>query len=402
VLNGQQYAGNPTKGQKILYLQYTNPACYPPLEHSSRILADSGWQVVFLGTGAFGGAEMAFPNHMNIRVRQLQFCRPGWWQKLHYAGFCIWACGWVLAWRPKWVYASDLLACPVTLLLSWIAGVRLIYHEHDSPVLVSEKSGLSRRLAFHARSRLAGRAECCIVPNQSRAERFNLEIPATRKLLCISNCPRPEEVRPPRLMSRSTPLVLYYHGNIGPSLVPPTVIQALKETPSEVRLRVVGYETIGNEGYVEYLRELARELSVEDRVELLPALPRNELLKRCSGGDVGLAIMPLQNPEFNHRFMVGASNKVFDYLACGLAVLVSDVPDWTSTYVEPGYGLSCVPEEADSIAAALRWFFENREEMRVMGERGRRRVISEWNYKTQFMPVVRLLQEADRDAASTA
>jgi glycosyltransferase involved in cell wall biosynthesis len=390
------------KAQKILYLQYTNPACYPPLEHSSRILANSGWQVLFLGTGAFGGAQMTFPNHINVRVRQFQFCRPGWRQKLHYAAFCIWAYGSILVWKPNWVYASDLPACPVSLLLSSFAGVRLIYHEHDSPVLMSEKRGLFRRLALRARSRLAGRSECCIVPNESRAERFNREIPVARRVLCVFNCPSLEEVRPPRQKPRSTPLVLYYHGNIGPSLVPPTVVQALKETPSEVRLRVVGYETIGNEGYIEYLRAFARELSVEDRVELLPALPRKELLRRCSGGDVGLAIMPIQNPEFNHRFMVGASNKVFDYLACGLAVLVSDVPDWNSMYVEPGYGLSCVPEDADSIAAALRWFLENREETRLMGERGRCRVVSEWNYEAQFEPVLKLLQNSNRDASSTS
>jgi hypothetical protein len=29
--------------KRVLYLQYTNPAGYPPLEHSSGILADSGW-----------------------------------------------------------------------------------------------------------------------------------------------------------------------------------------------------------------------------------------------------------------------------------------------------------------------------------------------------------------------
>jgi hypothetical protein len=33
---------------KTLYLQYTNPAGYPPLEPSSRILANEGWQVLFL------------------------------------------------------------------------------------------------------------------------------------------------------------------------------------------------------------------------------------------------------------------------------------------------------------------------------------------------------------------
>ena len=43
--------------KRMVYVQYTNPAGYPPLEHSSQILAGAGWKVLFLGTGAAGGAD---------------------------------------------------------------------------------------------------------------------------------------------------------------------------------------------------------------------------------------------------------------------------------------------------------------------------------------------------------
>ena len=33
--------------RRIMYVQYVNPGMYPPLEHSSRILADAGWEVCF-------------------------------------------------------------------------------------------------------------------------------------------------------------------------------------------------------------------------------------------------------------------------------------------------------------------------------------------------------------------
>ena len=65
---------------RILYVQYTNPAGYPPLEHSSRILADAGWSALFLGTGALGANELEFPAYRNITVRRMAFCRAGWRQ----------------------------------------------------------------------------------------------------------------------------------------------------------------------------------------------------------------------------------------------------------------------------------------------------------------------------------
>src|ERR1700691_6128491 len=118
--------------RRVLYIQYTNPAGYPPLEHSSRILADAGWQVLFLGTGALGAAALRFPPHPNICVRDLNFCPAGWRQKLHYLLFCLWVLGWAMIWRPRWIYASDHLICPVALALTALPGPRVLYHEHDS------------------------------------------------------------------------------------------------------------------------------------------------------------------------------------------------------------------------------------------------------------------------------
>ncbi|MGA9995595.1 MAG: glycosyltransferase, partial [Pyrinomonadaceae bacterium] len=89
--------------------------------------------------------------------------------------------------------------------------------------------------------------------------------------------------------------------------------------------------------------------------------------------------------------MTGASNKPFDYLACGLPLLVSDLPDWRNFFVEPGYALACDMENPQSIADAVRWYLDHPEEMRRMGEGGRQRIISEWNYEKQFSPILEKL-----------
>jgi glycosyltransferase involved in cell wall biosynthesis len=112
-------------------------------------------------------------------------------------------------------------------------------------------------------------------------------------------------------------------------------------------------------------------------------------MRLCREADVGIACMPIETTDPNFKSMAGASNKVFDYMACGLALLVSDIPEWHEMYVEPGYGRSCDPLDTESIAAALRWFYENRERTCEMGELARQRIFSEWNYENQFAPVLR-------------
>jgi hypothetical protein len=131
-------------------------------------------------------------------------------------------------------------------------------------------------------------------------------------------------------------------------------------------------------------------LGIAERFEALGPVSRYLLFEK-SEGEVGLALMPKESEDINFAQMTGASNKVFDYLACGLALLVSDLPDWRGLYVAPGYGLSCDPEDPETIAAALRWFLDHPEETQAMGEAGRQRILKEWNYETQFHPVWQLL-----------
>ena len=102
--------------------------------------------------------------------------------------------------------------------------------------------------------------------------------------------------------------------------------------------------------------------------------------------------MPLQATDSNEGNMTGASNKAFDYLASGLPLLVSDLPDWRATYVEPGYGLPCNPRDAQSIAQAIRRFLDDPNLAHAMGEGGRQRILAEWNYEASFQAVYRCLQ----------
>jgi len=106
--------------------------------------------------------------------------------------------------------------------------------------------------------------------------------------------------------------------------------------------------------------------------------------------------------DVNMGAMVGASNKPFDYLASGVALLVSDLPDWTSLFVKPGYGVACDPRDPSSIELALWRLIEDPQKLRAMGERGRQRVCREWNYEAQFATVLRCLTEDDRLGASAA
>jgi glycosyltransferase involved in cell wall biosynthesis len=369
--------------RRITYIQYTNPAAYPPLEHSSRILADAGWEVVFLGTGSLGAGDLRFPPHPRITVRSLAFQSAGWLQKLHYLKFCLWSFLGTLRSRADWIYASDLFACLPALFTSVVLRVPLLYHEHDSPA--PGRSSFFLKACLLARKACARRASLCILPNRERARRFAAETTPRHSVEVVWNCPSKSEVLSAASEKPSQGLRLLYHGSIVPDRLPLTVLDALATLPEDVSLTIVGYETVGSKGYLDTLRDRASRFGILHRIEVVGAVPeRDELLSIGRGCHVGLALMPMNSADSNLQTMTGASNKPFDYLACGLAVLVSDLPDWRELFVRPGYGLACDCTQPASIAAALRYLLDNPSSACLMGKKGQQQILADWNYERQF------------------
>ena len=110
----------------VLYFVYSNPAVYPPLEQSSQLIASSGWTVRLLGVTVRGAEDLTFPKHPNIRTLLLRGPEVGILQKIGYLLFSLWVLSWVAIWRPRWVYASDPLACPIALGISFLPKVRVV------------------------------------------------------------------------------------------------------------------------------------------------------------------------------------------------------------------------------------------------------------------------------------
>jgi glycosyltransferase involved in cell wall biosynthesis len=376
---------------RILYVQFTNPAGYPPLEHSSRILAAQGWDVLFLGTGAFGARDLQFRSCPRIRTKKMHLVATGAGQKLQYVCFFIWTLYWTLRWRPRWIYASDPLACPVVWLIQKLVDVRVIYHEHDSPNLEYPQSNFMKAV-LACRKGLARDAALCVLPQAERLRRFVETTRRTGPTFCVWNCPGRNEVQR-AAVAQSQPLILYYHGSIVRARLPPSIIVAATRFNCAIKVRITGYETAGSVGYMGELKYLAATLGNPNLVEACNALSRSELLRTATAAHVGWCAGPLGS-DFNLDHLLGASNKVFDYMACGLPLLVSNLPDWTSTFVEPGYGLACNPDDPDSIEAALRWFLDHPTERREMGRKGQNKIKKGWNYETMFADVLAKIENA--------
>lgn len=97
------------------------------------------------------------------------------------------------------------------------------------------------------------------------------------------------------------------------------------------------------------LEHEATAAAVSDRVHFLDAIPSDRLLTVTAQADVGVTL--LEGSSLNHQLAL--PNKLFEYLAAGVPVVASDLPEIRRVLEACGGGVVCDPSDSGSIAAAL-------------------------------------------------
>ena len=242
---------------------------------------------------------------------------------VNYALYAAAAARLALRLRPNVVYASDPLGAGPGLLAARLAGAALVYHEHDSP-----SPGMLHPVLARSRAAAARAARLIVFPNEERAHFAQSELRfSDNRLHIVWNVPRRAELASSAAPAEP-PLIVYYHGSITPERLPETVAFAVRRMAGRVRLRIAGYEAPSARGYVRHLVGSDTGAAADTPIEYIGMVPRADLLTEAARAHVGLALMPFNSSDLNMRHMTGASNKPFDYMAAGLALLVSDLPDW--------------------------------------------------------------------------
>jgi len=270
-----------------------------------------------------------------------------------------------------------------------------------------------QRVVMGARARLAKEVELCVLPNEERVDIFKRQTGTNRPVECVWNVPGLKEIGPRKPKpDRQTPLKLFYGGSLAPERLSPLVLQAIIKMAGRIELEIVGYATYDAQAYIESFVRLNDKTGDKSITYHGALAQRGDLLAVADRCEAALCLMPMSSQDLNMRTMAGASNKPFDAMARGLAVVVSDLPAWTSMYLEKpkdqagaggdpefripnpgkGYGIAIHPESKDSIQAGLEWMLNNREKVWEMGERGRQKIREEWNYERLFQPVLDRLE----------
>ena len=257
---------------------------------------------------------------------------------------------------------------------------------------------------MRSRRELAKVAEVCVLPNEERVKNFKAKTGTHRPVECVWNVPRHEEVRQVKQEpNASDSLKIFYGGSLSTDRLPLNVLDAIVERYPRISLQIVGYAT-----YLHHdLAKKIQDYQKKGVIQYYGPMSRYNIWEIADKCEAALCLMPRGAHDINLKDMVGASNKPFDAMARGLAVVISDLPEWTRMYLSEGanmasvsnvgekgaisamgYGIAINPESRESITAGLDWMLENRQKLWEMGERGRLKIQHEWNYEAMLNQVL--------------
>ena len=142
-----------------------------------------------------------------------------------------------------------------------------------------------------------------------------------------------------------------------------------------------------SEEYAAYLQQLAEELEITDRVTFhgrMEAPAAYRILQQCH---VGLAVLQ-PNPNYYHSF----PTKMFEYMALGLPVIVSDFPLWRGVVDKAACGCTLDPTDPEALADTLQTLAHNPSRAARLGENGRRAVEREYRWEKEAEKLLQLYQ----------
>ncbi|MGC2420936.1 MAG: glycosyltransferase family 4 protein [Candidatus Acidiferrales bacterium] len=268
---------------------------------------------------------------------------------------------------------------PVAFALKLIFGKRVVYDTYeDFPSVAANKAAIPRALRpfaaaiVGAAEKLAARYFDGVMTADPLTLRRMARFGKSRKLV-FYNFPNLDFFPAPEPRAKRFDVV--YRGGLSERAGTFVVLDAMRLLAARLkpaRLLLVGY--FDDDAAEKQVRERVRELGLASSVVIRGRLEHEEMAKAL--GEARVGVCPLQpHPKFLKNIPV----KIFEYWACGLPVVASDLPPIRPFFRNTSAGFLFRPGCAAELAASIGWLMDHPEAATRMGCAGRAAVVDRFN-----------------------
>lgn len=238
------------------------------------------------------------------------------------------------------IHALALL--PLGCLLKLLYSAKLVYDAHE---LETEKNGLGgvrKKLAKRLESMLIPFVDHTIVVSNSIADWYKSSY-SINNVSVVFNAPIIENIKPSNLLKSKlgidSHIKLYiYQGVLNKGRGIDEILGVFKKAKGNVAVAFMGYGIDS-----EKIKEAAES---SDKIYYVPAVPPSEVLSYTASADVGISFIEPICLSYDYCM----PNKIFEYLAVGLPVIVSNGKEMSKFVEEYGIGWHANDFSSDELA----------------------------------------------------
>jgi glycosyltransferase involved in cell wall biosynthesis len=292
--------------------------------------------------------------------------------------------------RADLYHFQDPELLPVALLLKLIFRKKVVFDSYeDFAAMALTMRGMPRALRpiaaalVGALQRVAAFSFDGVMTADPGTLRRMARVGSSRKLT-FYNFPNLEVFPAPRATTTKDFDVVYRGGlsERAGTWVLLEAVRLLAVRGTHVRLLLIGY--CDDREVERALRERVARLGLAAQVEIMGRIRHSEMAQALGRARIG--ICPLQDIA---KFRVNIPVKVFEYWACGLPVIASDLPPIRPFFKNVHGGILFSPSDAAELAQAIAWLLAHPASSARMGQRGREAVVTRFNHRREVQKLER-------------
>lgn len=175
------------------------------------------------------------------------------------------------------------------------------------------------------------------------------------------------------------PFDLVYRGGLSERAGTYVLLEALRilaDKGKSAKLLLLGYFDGSAEEAA--LHRRIRDLALAANVTIRGRIDHEEMAAALSQARIGIS--PLQAIP---KFLLNIPVKIFEYWACGLPVIASDLPPIRPYFGNVRAGILFPPDDAQALASSIAWMLDHPQAASEMGREGRQAVVTRFNNRKE-------------------
>ncbi|MEJ2407235.1 MAG: glycosyltransferase [Candidatus Thiodiazotropha sp.] len=269
-------------------------------------------------------------------------------------------------------------------LLPWslvlrLLGKKIIYDMHENvPKAITTKHWIPvpvRRFVSGA-WKLLEHMMLWRMPVIFAEESYSVDYTWVKNKRVIMNMPKLDDLASIEEPKRDV-FTVGYLGAIAPERGSITMLKAVADMQQQgkrVGLLAIGRMSVEHEKQLRTFTRNRKTMNIGIEGFMRPTLAWRKMAT-CHAGLAMLSPIP--------NYLESYPTKIFEYMALGLPVIVSDFPLYRRVVETGRCGLCVVPDDVEKLKEAIAWLMEHPEEASLMGQRGRELVQKKYNWKSE-------------------